>query len=553
MEGFLKWLSVGFSENNFIVSSAVVFIILLVTGDIVRTYHRARRQGSRSLTKGRRNLWYSGVIMASLLMLASLWAYNKSGSAAPDVKQQNVARLSDWDKFSDLLTKSTAPRDVVGKTILEDTVIDVSNDLLARSVTRLDSAMVFIGLEKYDEAITYFDLELQRVTEKGNQPHLIPRILYFRAIANMLVGKDSIALCDVNDAIATDSTYSEAWINRAFLLLRSDEFDEAQYSSEMAMRFARDNTWYCVLGVSYLAHGDWHRAGVYFDSAIAEDPLYAEAHAGKSMVDAWEQNSQKSEDGIDITLAQHTSDAVAWTQKAIAIGLRGDTNGVFESLRHASENLKNVKRKRDSASVESGSAAALVKLGLDDQALMEFSRIAMEYGVSSPEAWYHLARLQASTPNDTNMWQKALQSVDSAIFFNPKSGNGWWLRAVLMNKLSYRSIAVDSCLDLAFGLDSMRNYTEAWLNRGRALHEIGSVGDATASFLRALEASKRHPRLGYRIAIELEGVDSLNAALLSLNRALRAEPAWVEALALKTHIDSTLADQNSPGGRITTP
>ncbi len=158
-------------------------------------------------------------------------------------------------------------------------------------------------------------------------------------------------------------------------------------------------------------------------------------------------------------------------------------------------------------------AGALLRLGRDDKALLDFHR-AIRLDATDPEGWYGRGAIRAALGES----EKALEDLAEAIRLNPRFGRAYRTRARLLADLSRfgearldldQAVALDPddaalhrergllrlvMADYAGAVDDFteqarrdRRSLEPLLNRGRAQFYLGDFTAAAADFSAALE------------------------------------------------------------------
>ncbi len=525
-------------EYGWFVSVLIVTLAILVAGDVLWRHYRTYRTDEHLFSRMRRALWISGATVALLLLILSFWAHNQSGYAATESVPPDVSGLSDWDDHVTKLTISTAPSETAKKKAPKEDLQESAKNLLPRSVTSFDSALVYMGLDRYDESVVLIDREIEKVENAGDQPHLIPRLLYFRSLANSFGGNDSVALADCDSALARDPLYAEAWMNRAFLLMKLGRFDEAPHSAHMASRYADQRSFPCILGAAFYQHGNWPAAIENLDAALAIDSLYPEARALRSIVAQLLEYRDRSSSDASASLALDSTSAIAWSQMAVLSALFGDTLSLRENLSRAYKYVKS-----DTCDVLVRGAIALITAKAYYEARDALNG-AIEGCADNFWAWYYLAVVSSELGD----YEVALTQIDGAISRDIGTGEALALKSIILHD---SGVVIGQCLkyvDSAFDVGSQVNAALAWVIKGETLLELKQTDLAAAAFDSAFATSAGQPQLGYRIANGLFMTDRPDSVVReAMAMALTYDTNWSEVHSLDTLL--TLHESPPPPSR----
>lgn len=125
-------------------------------------------------------------------------------------------------------------------------------------------------------------LDYTNAMQRGNlDPELRPRTLNNRAICFELLGDYEAALRDLNRAIALNTGYADAYVNRASVLRKLTAYSDAvrDYARASALGYPRQLKIANGLAQTYDAAGDRAQASRYYRAALAIDPNFSPARA----------------------------------------------------------------------------------------------------------------------------------------------------------------------------------------------------------------------------------------------------------------------------------
>lgn len=522
------------AEHIVTINYAIVGICILVAVDILSKHIVARiKQNIFYVSRSRGRLWKSGVAVTVLLLALSLWANIREGVAAPHSQNSKPDFVLDRDDLMAVLTTSTAQGELSKKNTLKDSVRGSAEKLLLSSTAAFDRALAYMGLDQFEESIELIDLEIKRVATNGDQPHLIPRLMYFRAMANSLGGSNQDALNDYNEALKRNPFYAEAHMNKAFLLIKMKDFPEARKSMAQAARFANKREYPCLLGAAYLQLRDWSLAIVHFDLAIALDPAYPEALAMRSVAALQLKFSLRSSSDADSALVHDPTNSLAQSQRAVLIGFLKNIDSIRQNLDKAISYEES-----DTCEVLVQGAKAFIRAEDYLLASEELDR-ALVFCAGNFQAWYYAALVS----NKRQAYQEALIHIDAAIEIDKGSSEALALKSIILKDSGLTFAEYYKYVDSAFRIGSRTNRALAWVLKGETMVELNEIDSANIALDSALAASRRkkQPQLGLRIASSLYEAGDGVKALEAIDLALDYDPKSPDALALR----DTILEQES--------
>lgn len=175
---------------------------------------------------------------------------------------------------------------------------------------------------------------------------------------------------------------------------------------------------------------------------------------------------------------------------------------------------------RSDAMVWTNKAVALGRWGKYDEEMSCYERalsIAPALGLAWSNKGYAL--------RERKEYQAALKCLDKAVKFDPDYPMAWSNRAQVLLDLGELEEAQDCC-DRA--LELYPHLEHAWINRGLSLLYRGRFADALESFLKAIEINDENEAAWYDAGLARFCTGRMKEALMCFGRAMELKPAYLE-------------------------
>lgn len=351
------------------------------------------------------------------------------------------------------------------------------------------------------------------------------------------VGEDALALEAYAEVLSGDTqNYPTAIAESTEIQLRLRRFVEAEENLQQGIRtaptdpkllFLRGKALISVFRSSQDSGGqdrDYVRDAISsLDRAIAIDD---------KMIDAY------AERAIARSLTRDYEKAIADIEKAVALDPKNSNNQAkraFLLAQRAGDELSRYDADRDQAIKDYREAIAAFDAYLategnktkDDYDPDDFETIRPDYARWQKAIAQIALAGELNPPEQTELYQSAIQECDAALEFNPESIDPLLQRAVAERVLGQNEKAIDTLTDI---LKSNPNTAEVLLRRGIVWLAEGEVMRARVDFQRAQQSQQgSDPRAKFWLGVTYAKEGEYPQAVRFYSEALRANPDYKPA------------------------
>jgi len=291
-------------------------------------------------------------------------------------------------------------------------------------------------------------------------------------------------------------SHPPVWSLRGLLLMQLDEYEEALFSFDEALR----------LKPNYPAA--WYDRG----NILFKLELYEEAIASFEQVIKFKPDYQEN-----------------WNNWGASLGNLGRHQEAFEIFE------KVVKDNPDDFEALFNLGCAMASLEQYAEALETFERVIK----LNPD--FYLAYQQKSMILlQLERYEESLSAFEKVVKANPSDPDAWNNLGAMLGRLNRFDDALASYDNV---LKIEHDYPNAWLNRGFTLFQLGRTEEAFIAYGKALKASPSNPEVFYSKACCYALMSNIDLALEQLQRALELDSEYGEIAKTDSDFDGIRDDE----------
>lgn len=343
-----------------------------------------------------------------------------------------------------------------------------------------------------------------------------PATLNLLAVTCHQVGRYSLALRYIGQALRLDPDFAEAHNNRGIVLLAQGDLDEAVASLRRALSLKPDvATTHNNLGNAFRGLRRLDDAVISLLQALRLQPDLAEAHNNLGIALLEQGQLDSAVDSFQKALVSKPDYPEAYFNLAVALQARGDLEATIVSLQRALE------LKPDFAAAYNSLGVALKCAGRLNDAVASLQQ-ALRCQPDCGAAYCNLG----SVLIEQQRFADAAACLQQALRLQPELPEAHYNLGLALLEMGRSEEAVPS---LRQALQLRPGFAEAQLNLALALKDRGEASATIAGFQRAVQlqpdSAAAHNNLGN--ALLQEG--RLDEAVASLEQALHFKPDFAEA------------------------